>query len=165
MIEKQPLKPGRRRHITGSFAFLEHRFLRGYFWIFPTGPSSANIGCGTFQHLIESQRIDLRQLMQDFFTHHPVAKGKLGRATLSGTLKGGKIPLAIDHNSSRVRSGFMMAGDAASFTDPITAEGISYAMRSGILAAEAGIAALEAHDISWVFPTRLKVRAGTSLFI
>jgi hypothetical protein len=32
MIEKQPLKPGRRRHITGSFAFLEHRFLRDGFW-------------------------------------------------------------------------------------------------------------------------------------
>jgi hypothetical protein len=32
MIEKQPLKPGRQRHITGSFAFLEHRFLRDGFW-------------------------------------------------------------------------------------------------------------------------------------
>ena len=32
MIEKQPLKPDRRRHITGSFAFLEHRFLRDGFW-------------------------------------------------------------------------------------------------------------------------------------
>ena len=32
MIEKQPFCPGRRRHITGSFAFLEHRFLRDGFW-------------------------------------------------------------------------------------------------------------------------------------
>jgi hypothetical protein len=32
MIEKQPLCPDRRRHITGSFAFLEHRFLRDGFW-------------------------------------------------------------------------------------------------------------------------------------
>jgi hypothetical protein len=32
MIEKQPLCPGRRRHITGSFAFIEHRFLRDGFW-------------------------------------------------------------------------------------------------------------------------------------
>jgi hypothetical protein len=28
MMEKQPLSPDRRRTITGSFAFLEHRFLR-----------------------------------------------------------------------------------------------------------------------------------------
>jgi hypothetical protein len=32
MIDKQPLCPGRRRHISGSFAFLEHRFLRDGFW-------------------------------------------------------------------------------------------------------------------------------------
>lgn len=32
MIEKQPLCPKRRRQITGSFAFIEHRFLRGGFW-------------------------------------------------------------------------------------------------------------------------------------
>lgn len=32
MIEKPPLDPGRRRQITGSFAFIEHRFLRDGFW-------------------------------------------------------------------------------------------------------------------------------------
>lgn len=32
MIEKQPLCPDRQRHITGSFAFIEHRFLRDGFW-------------------------------------------------------------------------------------------------------------------------------------
>jgi hypothetical protein len=32
MIEKSPLCPERVRKITGSFAFLEHRFLRDGFW-------------------------------------------------------------------------------------------------------------------------------------
>ncbi len=32
MIEKKPLRPDRLRRITGSFAFIEHRFLRGGFW-------------------------------------------------------------------------------------------------------------------------------------
>jgi hypothetical protein len=32
MIEKAPLCPERIRKITGSFAFLEHRFLRDGFW-------------------------------------------------------------------------------------------------------------------------------------
>ena len=32
MIEKQPLCPERLRKITGSFAFIEHRFLRDGFW-------------------------------------------------------------------------------------------------------------------------------------
>jgi len=32
MIEKKPLDPDRVRKITGSFAFIEHRFLRDGFW-------------------------------------------------------------------------------------------------------------------------------------
>jgi hypothetical protein len=32
MMEKSPLCPHRVRKITGSFAFLEHRFLRDGFW-------------------------------------------------------------------------------------------------------------------------------------
>ena len=32
MIEKAPLCPQRVRKITGSFAFIEHRFLRDGFW-------------------------------------------------------------------------------------------------------------------------------------
>ena len=32
MMEKQLLCPHRRRQITGSFAFIEHRFLRDGFW-------------------------------------------------------------------------------------------------------------------------------------
>jgi hypothetical protein len=31
-IEKSPIKPSRIRKITGSFAFIEHRFLREGFW-------------------------------------------------------------------------------------------------------------------------------------
>ena len=33
MIEKRPLCPERIRKITGSFAFIEHRFLREGFWV------------------------------------------------------------------------------------------------------------------------------------
>ena len=32
MIEKSPLWPERIRKITGSFAFIEHRFVRDGFW-------------------------------------------------------------------------------------------------------------------------------------
>jgi hypothetical protein len=32
MIDKSPLMPERIRRIQGSFAFIEHRFLRGGFW-------------------------------------------------------------------------------------------------------------------------------------
>lgn len=128
--------------------YFTREILPGYLWIFPTSPTSANVGCGTFQHIIEENRIDLRSVMADLVERHPVAARKLKGAELCGSLKGGKIPLAIDFESSRVRDGFIMIGDAASFTDPITAEGISYAMNSGIMAAEAVLHALELGDSS-----------------
>jgi geranylgeranyl reductase family protein len=123
-------------------------FLPGYFWIFPTSETSANVGVGTFQHIVEQRRLDVRKLMQDFIDGHPTVRRKLGGAEVCGTLSGGKIPLAIDCGGSRVRDGFLMIGDAASFTDPITAEGISYAMHSGIMAGDVAHEALAAGDTS-----------------
>ena len=29
--------------------------LPGYFWVFPTSANSANVGCGTFQHLLKER--------------------------------------------------------------------------------------------------------------
>ena len=118
--------------------------LPGYFWIFPIGSNSANVGCGTFQHLIVEKEINLRRLLDDFIQHHP-AGNKLKSARLRSPFKGGKIPLGTDF-TSRVRDGMIFCGDAGGFTDPITAEGISFAIESGILAGETAIAALNADN-------------------
>lgn len=123
--------------------------LPGYFWIFPIGPNSANVGCGTFQHLIVEREINLRHLLEDFIRHHPAGR-KLKSASLRGPLKGGKIPLGMDF-ASRARNGVLFCGDAAGFTDPITAEGISFAIESGIIAGETALDALAAGNFSEVF--------------
>jgi geranylgeranyl reductase family protein len=120
--------------------------LPGYFWIFPIGPNSANVGCGTFQHLIVEREINLRHLLEDFIRHHPAGR-KLKSASLRGPLKGGKIPLGTDF-VSRVRNSMLFCGDAGGFTDPITAEGISFAIESGIIAGETALAALSAGNFS-----------------
>jgi geranylgeranyl reductase family protein len=120
--------------------------LPGYFWIFPLGPHSANVGCGTFQHLIVEREINLRHLLEEFIRQHPAGR-KLKSASLRGPLKGGKIPLGMDF-ASRARNGILFCGDAAGFTDPITAEGISFAIESGIIAGETAIDALAAGNFS-----------------
>jgi len=126
--------------------------LPGYFWIFPLGANSANVGCGTFQHLIVEKEINLRHLLESFIESHSAGR-KLKSARLRGPLKGGKIPLGSDL-ASRVRDGLIFCGDAAGFTDPVTAEGISFAMESGILAGEIAEAALAAGDCSEAFLRR-----------
>lgn len=111
--------------------------LPGYFWIFPTSPTTANVGGGTFQNIVEDKKINIKELMYDFVENHPVASKKLKSAHLEGILKGGKIPLAFgDFSWSRVRHNLLLIGDAGGFVNPITAEGISYAIKTGIYAGE-----------------------------
>jgi geranylgeranyl reductase family protein len=128
--------------------YFDDDILPGYFWVFPTSANSANVGCGTFQHLLKERKLDLKEVMRRFFERHHAAREKFRHATLEGTLKGGKIPLPIEQERSRVRPGLIMIGDSASFTDPITAEGISFALHSGIMAAETACEALDAGDTS-----------------
>jgi len=122
--------------------------LPGYFWIFPTSANSANVGCGTFQHLVEERRLNLRDVLNDFIAKHPVARQKLGTAKMQGRLRGGKIPLPLDPSATHVRDGLIMSGDAAAFVDPLTAEGISFSMFSGIKAADTATEALAKGDTS-----------------
>ncbi len=111
--------------------------LPGYFWIFPTSPTTANIGGGTFQNIVEDRKINIKNLLNDFVDNHPIASKKLKNAKLEGILKGGKIPLAFgEFNWSRVRGNLILIGDAGGFVNPITAEGISYAILTGIYAAD-----------------------------
>lgn len=131
--------------------YFDDEILPGYYWIFPLSRTTANVGCGTLQNLVTAQRIDLKKRLQRFCEHHPIARDKFTHSSLEGTLKGGKIPLGMDVETTRARNGFLMLGDAAAFVNPVTAEGISYALHSGIMAGEVGVKALEAGDCSAAF--------------
>jgi geranylgeranyl reductase family protein len=104
----------------------------GYGWVFPTGPDTANVGCGVFFDSRTPQTTHLRHLIQS----HPHLKRILRNAQQVGPIKG--HPLRTDF--SRVLSGkerILIAGEAIGLVHPITGEGIDYALESGQLAAEA----------------------------
>jgi flavin-dependent dehydrogenase len=104
----------------------------GYGWVFPTGPGTANVGCGVFFDSRTPQTTHLRHLIQS----HPHLKRILRNARQVGPIKG--HPLRTDF--SRFISGngrVLIAGEAVGLVHPITGEGIDYALESGRLAAEA----------------------------
>ena len=51
-------------------------------------------------------------------------------------------PLAMDVRASAI-DGLLFAGDAAGFIDPMTGDGLRFAIRGGALAAQAALQALE----------------------
>ncbi|MBX2812882.1 MAG: geranylgeranyl reductase family protein [Myxococcales bacterium] len=136
------------QHLSNTIElYFDPIILPGYFWIFPTSSSTANVGCGTFQHIIQQRGLNLRSVLNEFMKTHAVARTKMANAKPVGELVGGKIPLPIDKNSN-VRDGLLLVGDSAAFVDPLTAEGISFSMHSGIEAAKTAIKALDQNDIS-----------------
>lgn len=118
--------------------------LPGYGWVFPAGEERANIGVGVITRF-KDQR-GLKRLFERFVSESAMASEKLGNAVMEpGTLRAWPLPLG-SFPGKRGRGNVLLAGDAGSFVDPLTGEGIYYALKSGQLAAEAADRSLEADD-------------------
>ncbi len=108
---------------------------RGYYWVFPR-PNHASFGiCG---RLSEHNTQGLKELLHTFLRE----TGRMVDVaeTASWSVYGALIP-SLRPESLRLNrihgDGWALVGDAAGFADPITCEGIYYALRSGDLLAEA----------------------------
>lgn len=117
--------------------------LPGYGWIFPTSSHSANIGAGYFvkagQRPLEASP---QQTMRDFLRNPYVAR-VVGEAEPSATPKG--YPLRTDFLTAPLAvPGLAMVGEAAGLVNPLTGEGIDFALELGELAAELIVAELRA---------------------
>jgi flavin-dependent dehydrogenase len=74
--------------------FFDSIALPGYGWVFPTSPTSANIGCGVFFEGGAAQAGQLRRLVEQ----HPYLRRILRHARQVGPIKG--YPLRTDFRPS-----------------------------------------------------------------
>lgn len=125
-----------------------HKQLRkGYGWIFPCPGGVFNIGVGlAHSHARQvagratMEDVNLRALMAAFAHIHAPAGELMAHGTPVGELKG--APLRCSLEGARFsRPGMLATGEAAGSTYAFTGEGIGKAMETGILAAEALLAA------------------------
>lgn len=93
----------------------------GYAWIFGKD-GQLSTGVGTFS---ARGATDLRPSLARFLATHPDLRG--GEVRLQ---RGHRIPLAGGRTSRR-HGRVLLAGDAAALADPLTGEGIGYALASG----------------------------------
>ena len=107
--------------------------LPSYGWVFPLGPSLANIGVGVFQR---DSSETVRNLFHRFLADLQQQDDRFANIELCAPWKG--APLRFDFAPENcVGPGLVIVGDAAGMISPFTGEGISYALESGSLAAEA----------------------------
>lgn len=107
----------------------------GYGWLFPLGDGRANFGVGILSEACHRHGLSVRQAfesgVEDLRRRVPgCSSARIASHPMGGVIKsyGG-----IGSNSF---DGGLLIGDAGCFVDPITGEGITQAMESGLIAAE-----------------------------
>lgn len=107
----------------------------GYGWVFPLDEHLANIGIGFLRRGGVPSPPPIRRAFSAFVEELAVrARRRLGDIKSVGKPFGS--PLGMDFDLSRCElPNLLFAGDAARTTDPLSGEGISYAMYSGELVA------------------------------
>jgi menaquinone-9 beta-reductase len=113
----------------------------GYYWLFPTGPGSANVGLGMLLETLPATTARLSDLLDELIQRDPAFRQRLRNARQIGTTIGWPL---ITYNMARraTANRLMLLGDAAGLINPINGEGIQYALESGRWAAAAAARAL-----------------------
>lgn len=119
----------------------------GYSWIFSLGNGMVNVGSGMLAAAYAKSDKTLEELLNIFITRNKFAQERLGDAKEVGTFKGWRQPMG-GQATKNYAPGVLLVGDAASFINPITGEGIGEALKSGKMAAEVCGKALEKNDFS-----------------
>ena len=145
------------RNVTGLRDAIELYFMRrilpGYAWVIPLNRKLANIGLGIRADVCTKNRIRLNAELMRFVREHPCLAPRMRMAEPSGKIQGWSIG-SYGGKQKRSDSHLLLLGDAGSFSDPLTGEGIYSAMQSAFLAVPVVMQALEQGDFSRSFLCR-----------
>jgi len=124
--------------------------LPGYAWIFPISMTSANVGLGVFGASAVRRwggaGLAPRAVFESWL-QTPALRRQLSQARPAGPIKG--YPIRSDFLQARTwDERVLVVGEAAGLVNPLTGDGIDFALESGRLAAQHLAAMLEAGDFS-----------------
>jgi len=122
--------------------------LPGYGWVFPLSPSSANVGAGVIPAgLFRRPNPVHSHRAFSLFTQSPSLQKMMQTARQVGPLRG--FPIRVDFDRSLTfGERVLLAGEAAGLANPLTGEGIDYALESGRIAAEHAAVMLSKDDLT-----------------
>ncbi|MFM5923345.1 MAG: NAD(P)/FAD-dependent oxidoreductase [Novosphingobium sp.] len=114
----------------------------GYGWMFPMTGGRANMGVGLLSETCERFGMSVQQSFREGVERLRLRHPGCARARIASKPLGGAVHMygGITRNHF---AGGMLVGDAGSFVDPMTGEGITQGMESAIIAARTVAAVLE----------------------
>lgn len=104
-------------------------------WVFPVAGTTANVGIGAMLHHVRKEDLNLNKVFDTFVSGTYQASRMLRNARPVSSRLGAVMRWGLGNNRIEC-PGLMLVGDAASLINPLSGEGISYALESGEMAAE-----------------------------
>ena len=110
----------------------------GYFWIFPVGKNTCNVGLGITLKDLKNKEMKLKEL-QKYIIEEKFANRFRNAELIKDSEKGWQLPLGSPRKTKmKLRrmfgNGCLLIGDAGSLVDPFTGEGIGNALLSAKIA-------------------------------
>ena len=106
----------------------------GYFWIFPVGEHTFNVGLGLTANSSD-RKLDIKKEFNNLIENNQLIKKKFENAELVSGPKGHRLPMW--RKKSKISGErYMLVGDAASTIDPLFGHGVDKAIKGGMIAAD-----------------------------
>ena len=119
----------------------------GIFWMFPKGPDGANIGMAMISQTLPNKPSHVRELLTAHINNNPDIRERIGDGKMSGKMDG--WPIRFFNAASRITDNrLLLAGDAAGLINPLSGDGIQYALLSARWAADTLHNCLQKNDLS-----------------
>jgi menaquinone-9 beta-reductase len=102
----------------------------GYGWMFPAGDGTVNIGVGALSTMKGFRKLNLNTLLDQYAS---IVREPWSLGSYLDKPRAWRLPMSCVR---RHGPGWLAAGDAAGFINPMNGEGIDYGLESGMLAVE-----------------------------
>lgn len=137
--------------------YFQDKFFPGFAWAFPMKAGWANVGVGMAYSPDQRTELNLKALLQELVERHPFLAPKLRSATKVGRTMAWPLR-AYKGEGRNAGERVLLVGDAGSFIDPISGEGIRMALETPFLAVQVVDEAFRSNDFSASFLSRYEER-------
>lgn len=115
--------------------FFSEKGFPGIFWMFPKGKTDANIGMAMIAKTFPHKPEHIKKLLSDHIATHPEIKKRIGNGTLEAKMQG--WPITFFNSSQKLCADrVILIGEAAGLINPLSGDGIQYALLSSRWAAQ-----------------------------
>lgn len=121
----------------------------GLFWLFPTGRDTANVGSAMIASTLPPNQTHVKTLLNEQIQNNKNLSERIGKGKIKGKVYG--WPLTFRNPKDKIiNDRLLLIGDAAGLINPLSGDGIQYALLSARWAAECLFECTAKNDFSLV---------------